>query len=276
MRTMTSLLALALTASLAQAAKVDVFPGSGTPLQDAIDAAGDGDSLVVHAGTYAEAVVVTKPLRIRGTPVNSSVVIDPGCSASAALTVASDDVKLQELQVQGGTFFAVDVQNRTRVSISTVQLQDTCGGAEYGINVYQSTRVKLSRNDPYGFEDAGIYIGGIPAQGRVRVTKSTINPGNVRGIIVEDSLPGAVIVDQNRISGPSVSGIFLHNSDGVKVRRNEVQGSFGTGIELDADSDDNQILRNVLSNNATDVVDAGAGNCWRGNDFTTGSVARCP
>jgi parallel beta-helix repeat protein len=275
LRAVLSLLVL-LTAARAHARRIDVLPGPGTPLQDAILVASPGDLLVVHAGTYAEAVVIDKPLRLRGTPVNSSVVIDPGCTASTALEIASDRVSLDEFRVQGGTFFAIDIVNRDRVKLTDIQTQDTCGSAEYGVNIFASTRIKVYRNDPVGFGDAGIYVGGIAAGAKVLVRTATINPGNTRGIIVEDSFPGSVILDRNRISGATDTGIFVHNTDGVLIRHNEVQGCVVRGIHLDANSDGNRIFANVAQSNGTDVLDEGTGNCWRRNTATTGTVPPCP
>lgn len=54
-------------AQTAGAAVIRVSPGPGTPLQDAIDAAAAGDVLRVEAGTYDEAIVIDKRLRIVGS-----------------------------------------------------------------------------------------------------------------------------------------------------------------------------------------------------------------
>ena len=47
-------------------AEWDVYPGEGTPIQDAIDGAAEGDTIYVHAGTYVENVNVWKRLTIEG------------------------------------------------------------------------------------------------------------------------------------------------------------------------------------------------------------------
>jgi parallel beta-helix repeat protein len=44
----------------------DVYPGAGTPIQDAIDGAGEGDTIYVHAGTYVENVAVWKRVTLIG------------------------------------------------------------------------------------------------------------------------------------------------------------------------------------------------------------------
>ncbi len=47
-------------------AELHVYPGEGTPIQDVIDGAGDGDVIYVHAGTYVENVDVGKRLTLIG------------------------------------------------------------------------------------------------------------------------------------------------------------------------------------------------------------------
>jgi len=54
------------SAGVGAGAEWDVYPGAGTPIQDAIDGAGEGDTIYVHAGTYVENVGVWKRLTIEG------------------------------------------------------------------------------------------------------------------------------------------------------------------------------------------------------------------
>ena len=45
---------------------IHVYPGSGKPIQAAVDAAKAGDKIIVHAGTYHEQVIVSKQLTLQG------------------------------------------------------------------------------------------------------------------------------------------------------------------------------------------------------------------
>jgi len=52
-------------AGVGAGAEWGVYPGAGTPIQDAIDGAG-GDTIYVHAGTYVENVDVWKRVTLIG------------------------------------------------------------------------------------------------------------------------------------------------------------------------------------------------------------------
>jgi nitrous oxidase accessory protein NosD len=53
-------------AGVGAGAEWDVYPGAGTPIQTAIDGAGAGDMIYVHAGTYVENVDVDKRVTLIG------------------------------------------------------------------------------------------------------------------------------------------------------------------------------------------------------------------
>jgi parallel beta-helix repeat protein len=268
MRFVVALLAALLLAPALEAAVIDVNPGPAA-LQTAIDAASPGDTLRVHAGTYTEGITVTKALRLIGDGAGV-VTIDAGCAAVAALSVAADDVIIRGVKVTRGTFYAIDIANRDNVAITSVQVFQGCGTEEYGVNVFQSTRVRVRRSFAGGFADAGIYIGGIGANGRVRAISNDSN-GNVRGIIVEDSLPG-IVVSRNGTGDNTSDGIFVHNTDGARLIRNVVYSNDGDGIHVDGTSDDNFLGRNQISGSGgLDVVDDGTSNCWSGTTYMTGT-----
>ena len=264
-------------------ATTHVYPGPGTPLQDAIDAAADGAILVVHHGAY-EAVTVTKRLRLIH-PKNEDPFFQPTviftCAAPTALTIAADGVRVYGIQVWGGTVSSVDIQNRDDVRLDRVSMTNDCGTAQHAVNVYASTRVKLFRivanigpnDDPY--EDAVFYLRAIPAGGKIRLKQSGATFTS-RGVTIEDSGPGSVTVQGSTIAAVTMGGILLRNSDGILLKGNTVRTAGGIGIELDATSDGNRIDRNEIISGGIDVVDSGTGNCWLRNIYSTGTVPPCP
>lgn len=293
------IVSIVLCPGLARAKVIQVEPGPGTPIQDAIDAASPGDTVRLGdggapIGVYNEAIVIDKRLRLVG-PVARNVWLEAGCGASIAMDIRADRVTVARIgQIRGGNFFTINIEDRDRVTLRNVIALEGCGTAEYGINVFNSTRVTLDHaaahgavpgNPPPGttYADAGIYIGGIPADGRARLLRN-FSIGNVRGLIVEDSTdaPGGAIGVSVRRGGfnGNGTGILLHNSDGVRLSHVGVLGPSGpsVGIELDAGSDDNRVLFAAVGGNLTDVIDNGSSNCWKGTSFTTGSIPTggCP
>lgn len=270
-----SVLFLAVPAS-ERAATIHVRPTTGT-LQAAIDAAASGDTIRIHAGTYSEAIQITKPLHIVGDGA-ADVMIDGGCGSLTALDVLADKVLLKGVTVTGGTHYALDMDDRDQVAIVENIFLQSCGTEEYGVNVFHSTNIRINRNQASGYGDAGIYIGGSDPDAHIIVAKNTCS-NNFRGITVEEVQAGgeSVILDSNRTFSNISVGIILEASDGVRIRYNTVRNNGDVGVLLD-DSDVNRIIGNKISGSPTDVVDHGAGNCWKQNTYTTGTLGpnSCP
>ncbi len=266
---------LVLSAVPASARRIVVVPGPGTPLQDGIDAALPGDTVRVSEGIYFESITIDKPLKLYGR----KAVIDAGCAVLTAVQIAADAVTLRTLEVRGGSFYDIDATGRDLTVIDRVKVVPTCVGVEYGINVFQGTRMRIRNNsieDPNGFGDAAIYIGGTPAEADLRVERNVISGSNNRGIIVEDSLdnsakPVGVRVRKNQISGAGV-GIWVFGSAGVEILTNTITGGSAAGIELTSNSSGNLVSGNRLFGNTPDVVDNGTNNCWRHNTYSTGTL----
>jgi len=128
-----------------------------------------------------------------------------------------------------------------------------------------------------------VFVDDIQPNARVRVFENQIGgrAGDPRGIVVANSSDTpdgsyAVLVGRNNVENGG-TGILLTNADGIVVFENHVgDPNTAVGIDVDASSDNNLIVGNVISTGGTDVRDAGSGNCWRSNTYTTGSVPSCP
>jgi len=91
------LFCLLIPAFMANAAEWRVPPGKGT-LQSAIDAASDGDSLLLGAGTYSGSVDVHRSLVVSGTGDGASIVDGEG--SSHVILVSAPDVTISGLNVR--------------------------------------------------------------------------------------------------------------------------------------------------------------------------------
>jgi parallel beta-helix repeat protein len=250
---------------------IHVHPGPQA-ISKAIDAAHGGDVIVIHEGRYPEHVVVDKRLRLRAASGDTPV-IDGNCGQFATLVVQSNEVTLRGLKVIGGLDYEVHVAFVRDITVRKVTVRDTCGGAEYGVNVYNSQNVLVAGGKAQGFHDAGIYVGGIPAGQGVTVKGNNVF-GNNRGIIVEDATN--VDVEQNRVHdnelaglGPP-TGIWFHDGDDGLIADNVVRRNGTYGLHLDPQSGGNTVAGNTITgNDQLDVLDEGSGNCFANNTIGT-------
>ncbi len=177
------------------------------------------------------------------------------------------------------TEYGIDVQGRNKVRLQDVLVLPNCppNPPIATVNVVASTRVKLDRCWIDGFDvpSTAIRVAGITAHNGVQLRR-TLAGGHDLGILIEDCVPGSVRVQRCYANYNNGTGILLQNTDGIELKRNAVAQNTSNGIVLDANSDDNRIIGNDIHGSTVDVSDAGTGNCWKKNTYTTGTVPSCP
>jgi nitrous oxidase accessory protein NosD len=263
---------------------VNVHPGPQA-IQGAIASAEPGDTLRVHAGTYDENLVVDQRLVIQGARGEARPVIDAGCSRHFAVEVNHGGVVLRRLTVTGAdaSFESseVDFEGLGTGTAHNLVVRDGGCGADYGINVFASRAIAVTDNRGTGFDDSGVYIGGIQSTGDgTLLVEGNHLFGNNRGVIVEDTARSAdVRVVGNRLNRNDVppgegaaAGLFVHNSDGVAIRGNVTDrngdGTSGYGILIDPTSDRNRLYANVSRHNdAKNLLDENGSSCGGSNSF---------
>lgn len=281
------------TAEAARRRRIDVFPGKNA-IGRAIRAASPGDVLRIHPGRYPEVVEIDKRLTLRGVGKRLPT-IDGRCRTGIVVDVRADGVRLKRLRVQGASGEAGALSTEVNFAFVTngvarrMVFRDTCD-AEYGVNVYRTGRVVVARSRARGFADAGLYVGDT-LEGPVFFRRNEAFDNN-RGIIVEDSLPGTVVVSGNVVygndqpgTGPEPSGIDVIRTDGALIVRNVVRDNLVYGIRAYAQpqnvSEGNRFFDNVVSGSGTyDVYDETVTqNCWNGTTYGTASPdppPQCP
>lgn len=262
------------SAQAASSDVIEVFPGPNA-INDALDVARPGDVLNIHAGTYSERVNVD----VRGVTLRSAgdgqVTVDGMCTASTTVDVLAERVTIQGLRVIGaglsGAPVAIDFSGRDTGRVVSSTVEDTCGDAWYGINVYGGGSIKVIGNITSGFDDAGIYVGNITSTpfGPL-VIRGNETFGNNKGVIVQDSASAVIQVVANSVHDNQVTGIWVNLADGIQVFRNTLSDNGNTGIEVDEFSDDNVIRRNRALGHTFDLYDGGGSrNCWTENVYET-------
>jgi parallel beta-helix repeat protein len=260
-------------ASAGTHAIIEVFPGPNA-IGQALSGANPGDVLNIHAGTYNERVEARVPDVTLQAAGDGDVTIDGQCQPRIVVNVSADGVTLDGLRVigaDGSVPIAINFSGVDSGRVVNSSVEDTCGDAEYGVNVFDSGSIVVSRVTASGFGDAGIYIGLVLStpQGPLTVSNNE-SFGNDRGIIVENSSGGKIVVTGNYLHDNATTGIWVTNSDGVRVLRNRAFDNVLTGIDLDSFSDHNLVRRNVAQGHTFDLAnEGGTGNCFLDNTYTT-------
>jgi parallel beta-helix repeat protein len=290
-----SLLTLLALVPTALAATIEVTPGPNA-INKALNKAHNGDTLRIHDGTYRGALTVDKRVTLRG--VGGRPLINARCNSRLAIKVTHGGVTLDHLKVVGaaespsGSFPSeVDLEFVPTGTVHDVVVHDTCGaeGAEYGINVFGSGPIEVSQNLAIGgFSDAGIYIGGITdTRGSALRVVRNASYLNHQGIIIENSgLDARIRVAHNNVHHNTIpgeahedTGIFINNSDRVRLRDNRVRSNGHFGVNISPTSDHNFLFDNTITGNPVDLNNQGSANCGSGNTIGTRSGNRltpCP
>jgi parallel beta-helix repeat protein len=259
---------------------IEVRPGPGA-IAKALDRAEPGGKLRIHSGRYREVIEVTAPVTIVGARKGRRPVIDAQCNALFTVSVRSPGVVLRGLKVVGATDLGgagteVDIRGVTSGTVEDLVVRDTCD-AEYGVNVFQTGAVSVLDTRATGFSDAGIYVGDITdTAGATLLVGGNEAFGNNKGAIVEFSTGASIRVEGNDLHdnaepGTGVpTGLYVHDSAGVDIVRNQVRNNGGIGIHLTSLANANVLTDNEITGNPTDILDEGAGNCGSGNVFGSG------
>ena len=174
-----ALLVMALPATVS-AGEIHVHPGDN--IQDAIDAASDGDTILVYPGTYTENVYVWKPLNIMSKEIHAAIVDGRGGGwGSNTFTVIASDVTIDGFTIYGpdqvhnndagvmiGGLFPGDVYHlqveHVTVRNCIIYAHNYPGGPEFdigswvGIYIWKSSHNMIVNNKILGTFQDGIEI----------------------------------------------------------------------------------------------------------------------
>ncbi|MNR81125.1 Periplasmic copper-binding protein (NosD) [compost metagenome] len=294
MRRCLLLLCLPLLAAPAHAATLSVGPGGYATIGAAIAAAKPGDTVRIAAGTYREALVLSKPLSLvgEGMPTVDGngaedviTVLAPDCrisglrvvgsgaqmlSENSAIKVLADRSLIEDLHIETplyGLYFANSDHHRVRRNdirgLETLSANDRGDG----IRLHESRHNLIEENTITGTRD-GIYFNGA-------------GENDIRGNTISQVRYGLhyMYSDDNRFSDnrftETEAGSALMFSRRITLTRNVFTGNRGYrayGVLL-KDCEDSVITHNLIAGNRTGVfLDGAIANHFKANAISSNDV----
>lgn len=195
-----------------------LVPNDYERIQDAIDAANAGDTILVLGGYYAEGQInITKSLTLLG---KGKVIVDGLQKGWCTLWVTASEVTIKGLTVIGGGL---------GVGIELDHVQDCV--------IEENTFTKNAR----------IHIN----SGRSNRVRKNVVTNNTMGITL--AMAPHNLIEQNIISNNRYSGIYLWLSDCNSIRENIVKNNGWSAIYIDW-SYWNNISENIIEDNSGGIA----------------------
>jgi len=227
---------LLLATPAAQAAKLSV-PGDFDTIQAAVDAAIEGDVIIVSGGPFAEDVgIIDKrdlTLRGKGTPVVRSFFL-----------LRASGVTLTGFAVEGSGSHGLLLVDSIDLLVRKCAVRDT---VEEGIRTESCSKVVVDRNRLERIGHTGIMLsppGGEPTNDSI-VTRNVLRDVDAEAVSVNGS---GNRIEKNDASG-SDRAFVVEDGSGNRVRKNRASAISDDGFAVHADG--NTIERNT----AVDVGD---------------------
>ena len=125
-------------------------------IQESVDMANEGDTIIVCPGTYVENILVDKSLTIRSENGSDSTIVRAKNSNDHAFKVTADYVNISGFTVEGATggFSGISLYYADYCDISN----NNCSNNRDGIFLLDSNNNNISNNNCSNNGDDGIYI----------------------------------------------------------------------------------------------------------------------
>jgi parallel beta-helix repeat protein len=221
-------------------------------IQEAVNAAHQGDTVLVHSGIYRENVVVNKSISLIGeSPANTTV---DGGGKGSALLITSGNTLVNGFKLQNG-IYTVFVHG---CSSNIIEKNVFQGGFD-GIFLYDSDNNTVDENAFSSIFDYGVLLGGYCSNSTVR---DNIVEHTWYGIGLWDSSNNTVynntLEQTGSLNGTGVvrypvptfepAGVLVYDHSRYnKIIGNNVSNNGWNGVAVVLNSTDNLITENVVS-----------------------------
>jgi nitrous oxidase accessory protein len=217
-------------------------------IQKAIDAASNGDTILVYPGTYTENINISKSLEVRSTSSPEDTIIEACKPDHSAITVTANSVTINGFTVCGANSFDLTDTKSFLPAPSGLDLSG-CHNSKiicnrflenyYGIWFYDASNNTITNNTVNSNSESISFS----ASTDNTIANNTVS-SNKNGISLGDSADNTIA--NNNVNSNNYSGIILTNCSTNIIENNTVTQNPYTGIGLGKSNEN--ILRNNSAN----------------------------
>jgi parallel beta-helix repeat protein len=227
-------------------------------IQEAIDAAEEGDTIYIFGGFYQENLEIDKQLKIVGGIDEVETIIDSRFDRRYLVEITADEVTLEYVTVSdsdkktSSPIGALICLKSDDNKINNVFVNDT---ESYGILIQSSSSDNLVSSNKINMADSGIYV---TSSDTNDIVNNEISNCSSYGIYVEYS------TGNNRIYGNNVtlsgSGIYVKNSVNVNITNNIVEQESFHSLYISGCSN-SQIINNKIGDSSSNGIYLKSSSC---------------
>jgi parallel beta-helix repeat protein len=220
----------------------DDGPADFNNIQEAVNNASSGDTIIVRMGTYYEHVVINKSIALIGE--NRDLTIVDGSKTNYVISIRADNVSVNSFTLRKSGIYPYSGISIDHCMGNAIINNKVIGNYE-GISLYYSSSNVISGNVISSNND-GIYL----YSSSSNVISGNVISSNSEGICLYSSSNN--VVSNNTIDSSTYDGIYLHSSSNNVVSNNLILRNNYQGISLYFSSN-NAICGNTISSNANGI-----------------------
>jgi parallel beta-helix repeat protein len=236
-------------------------------MQDAVNAASPGDTIIVARGTYSENVFVNKPLTIKSSDGAPSTIVQAAVANKDIFSLAANDTRIEGFTIiglQGSAGIGIDHVSRCVVT------NNIAHGNIRGIYLQSSTGNDVSNNNLTN-NGYGIYLD-YSSNNTIFNNVAEYEKGMPNGSALGDGIfldnSASNTIANNNLSYNHVFGLSLYESPHNTITGNVIADNEQFGVRLRQSPNNTLVFNTVRANVQQGIyIGGGTGNIIYLNNF---------